>query len=149
MIAEKFWAKVDRTGDCWIWTGSRNSAGYGRIGVAGQHWLAHRYALHLDGVDVSGQLVCHRCDNPQCVRPAHLFLGSHKDNTQDMLTKGRSRDALPLDVIRAIQLGELRGTVKQIADQIGASAAVVNRIQTGASFAGQKRRLIDEEFAEL
>lgn len=88
---DEFWKRVDRTGECWEWTGVRNQFGHGRIRRDGKETGTHRYSWILAfGPIPSGMLVCHRCDNPPCVRPSHLFLGTPRDNTQDMHAKGRS-----------------------------------------------------------
>jgi hypothetical protein len=93
--AERFWPKVDMTGDCWTWTARRDVDGYGRFRPDGANvgdTGAHRVALALSGVVLdSTDLVCHHCDNPPCVRPSHLFVGAPIDNTADMMRKGRHR----------------------------------------------------------
>lgn len=79
---------------CWLWTGtvravSRNRS-YGCISVRGNYLRAHRYSYEIfKGYIPSGMMVCHRCDNPLCVNPDHLFLGTNRDNVDDMLRKGR------------------------------------------------------------
>lgn len=90
-LMERFWEKVDMSGDCWVWTGSCSPWGYGQIGVPpNQIARAHRVSWELHhGPIPHGLYVCHHCDNPRCVRPDHLFLGTPSDNTQDMLHKGR------------------------------------------------------------
>jgi hypothetical protein len=91
-LPERFWARVAKTdGDgCWEWQGSRNRAGYGRFGF--RQTPTHRLAWELTNGPISdGLFVCHRCDNPPCVRPDHLFLGTHADNMNDMDAKGRRR----------------------------------------------------------
>lgn len=95
---ERLWEKVDKAGDCWVWTAGRNPKGYGRIGRGGRGEgvvLAHRAVWELaNGPVPEGLFVLHRCDNPPCVRPNHLFLGTKADNNQDMASKGRNRGQL-------------------------------------------------------
>jgi hypothetical protein len=95
---EEFWAKVEKgPGDaCWPWIGNHLVSGYGRFSIGTppqrQRWLAHRMAWTLEmGPIPTGMVICHHCDNPGCVNPKHLFLGSHADNVLDMHSKGRNR----------------------------------------------------------
>jgi hypothetical protein len=90
----RFWAKVDRREEdqCWRWVGSTSITGYGRLSFSGGCKQAHRVAWHLThGPVPDGLCVLHRCDNPPCVNPAHLFLGTHLDNVRDCFAKGRGR----------------------------------------------------------
>lgn len=95
---ERFWEHVDRRGpdECWPWLGKGNGDGYGRIGIgsradkSGRDIAAHRFAWELEyGPIPAGMNVCHRCDNPPCTNPWHLFLGTQTDNLADMVSKGR------------------------------------------------------------
>lgn len=86
---DRFWKKVDKSGDCHAWTGARTQRGYGVFFVAGRALLAHRLAACLNGVDPLAPVIMHSCDNPSCVNPAHLSAGTHKSNAQDMVAKGR------------------------------------------------------------
>jgi len=84
--------KTVREGDCLVFTGSRNKAGYGVTQFQNYKSVAHRIAYALtNGPIPKGLLVCHKCDNPPCINPEHLFLGTHKDNALDMHAKGRGR----------------------------------------------------------
>jgi hypothetical protein len=90
---QRFWQRVTQgdPDECWLWTGPTDPNGYGRLRGAGRKVLyAHRVAWTLANGPIPGRLfVCHRCDNPPCVNPSHLFLGSHIENMEDMTRKGR------------------------------------------------------------
>jgi len=89
-LEDRFYPNVDTSGDCWLWTGKRNADGYGELEHRKRLLKAHRVALTLTGIAIPpGKEVCHTCDNPACVRPSHLFVGTHSDNMQDMVRKGR------------------------------------------------------------
>lgn len=89
----RFWGRVRKSDTgCWLWLGWRLPSGYGMVRYEGRDVGAHRVSWELThGALPAGAFVLHRCDNPPCVRPDHLFLGSAKSNTQDMLRKGRHR----------------------------------------------------------
>lgn len=88
----RFWNHVLKTAKCWWWTGALDGQGYGRVRRDKVLHPAHRLAwIDANGPIPDGLYVCHRCDNRKCVRPDHLFLGTAKDNTQDMIAKGRRR----------------------------------------------------------
>ncbi len=90
---ESFWARV-QVGDpdsCWPWLGQRSRKGYGVLSYAGKKKSAHRLSVVFstgEGVP-DGLCVCHKCDNPPCCNPSHLFIGTHQENMQDMYDKGR------------------------------------------------------------
>lgn len=89
---DRFWEKVDKTENCWLWSASVNNQGYGEIhlGERNDHCYAHRFSWMINkGPIPKGLFVLHRCDNPRCVNPNHLFLGTQKDNLHDAMAKGR------------------------------------------------------------
>lgn len=92
-IEERFWAKVKKSDTCWEWLGAKDELKYGMfrpIGVLSSSVRAHRVAFVLTyGMFDVSLKVCHKCDNPSCVRPDHLFLGTHRDNARDRDSKGR------------------------------------------------------------
>ena len=92
-VAERFWRWVDKSGDCWLWVGTRARNGYGTIqigGASGRRRLTHRVAWELtNGPIPAGVHILHRCDTPACVNPDHLWLGTQSDNLRDMAAKGR------------------------------------------------------------
>lgn len=99
---ERFWPKVKKTKKCWIWTGAlRRPGSHGLFAVSGSKSIGAHVAAWIItyGPIPEGMKVCHHCDNPPCVRPSHLFLGTQKDNLQDMSRKGRGsgQKLLPYD----------------------------------------------------
>lgn len=97
-LADRFWkyVKKGRPNECWPFIGDIQAKGYGHFTLTYQRhfkrvrWLAHRLAWTLVHGDIpEGKHVCHKCDNPPCCNPKHLFCGTPKDNTQDMISKGR------------------------------------------------------------
>jgi len=118
-IVDRFGDKVDKSprgSGCWLWTGTVTSRGYGKIGLGSAvegEVLAHRLSWELaNGKPVPDSLyVLHRCDNPLCVNPDHLFVGSQADNVHDMMTKGRDCHPNPA-------IGERNGNSKLTIPQV-------------------------------
>lgn len=136
---DRFWAKVDRTGVCWNWTASTTDDGYGLFRLDGRLQYAHRLSFEmatgfpLDTEDV----IRHSCDNPRCVYPGHLLLGTHADNVADKVERGRHQygsrhHAAKLSeedvrwIRQLLEAGDV--TQKQIADSFGVDCSVISRI---------------------
>lgn len=93
-VVDRFWSKVERTDGCWLWLAFKDKNGYGQIGTGtkSSHAYAHRISYEIEFGEIpAGMHVLHKCDNPTCVRPDHLFLGTHVDNMADMTAKGRGK----------------------------------------------------------
>lgn len=111
----RFWAKVDQSGGpeaCWLWRGKPNKWGYGTFYFAGRVRRATHVSLFLTtgALPAPGVMALHRCDTPRCVNPAHLFLGTMRDNMRDAVAKGRHRNGI-------IQ-GEVNGKSKLTAERV-------------------------------
>src|SRR5574342_284261 len=110
----RFWARVQKTPTCWLWLGTKRHLGYGVVRIGGTRQkrrsiLAHRFTWELMyGPIPPGLHVCHHCDNPPCVRPSHLFLGTQRDNMQDAMRKGRlNLNMLRIDSERLVRRNRL------------------------------------------
>jgi hypothetical protein len=144
--AAAFWSKVDKSpghgpkGDCWVWTGFTNDYGYGILTIKQRRRKAHRIAWELTHGSADDTLeICHSCDNPPCVRPEHLFTGTHADNMADMASKGRNTfgERHPAARLTDTQVAEIRGLVaggvlqKHAARQFGVGSAYVSELVSG------------------
>lgn len=140
-----FWTHVDNSGGpeaCWLWTGHISENGYGIASIKGKAFKAHRVSYFLEhGRIENDRLVLHRCDVRACVNPAHLFLGTPKDNSQDAVKKGRNtklygerngKAKLTRADVLAIRRLCGRGVYqKTVAKQFGVSEATVSYVVSG------------------
>ena len=171
MTEAEFWSRVDMSGDCWEWQLSKKSGGYGQFHSQGKHFLAHRFAWELvNGPIPKGLCVCHHCDNPGCVRPGHLFVGTQADNIRDCMRKGRMGVAGERSVhakVRATDVLSMRrayqngATQRALAEKYGMRQQAISRIVRGKRWAhiggpiaetgsaGQKRKLSANQVAAL
>jgi hypothetical protein len=125
------------TSGCWEWGGAKSSSGYGRIGFDGARWACHRLMAHIKvGAVKPDDIVCHRCDNPCCINPEHLFIGTQKQNVDDRDAKGRRNQVrgarqgsskLTEDMVKAIRLDTRKPSI--IADEYGISRAHVGNLK--------------------
>jgi hypothetical protein len=148
-LATRLWTRVRVSSGCWEWQGPRNLKGYGSIGVwgKGSTMPAHRAAWILtNGFIPAGLHVLHRCDNPPCCNPDHLFLGTNADNVADKMVKGRQpsiagernpRARLTLRQVVALRSKYAEGGVSQsaLAREYGVSVSAIGFAITGRSWA--------------
>lgn len=136
----RFWGRVRKTvdaGACWPWLGGRAGCGYGMLRWQGRLTYAHRLAFELaHGPLLPGQVVRHRCDNALCCRPSHLAAGWPRDNSADMVRRGRRRTG----VLSAEQVRMIRERTdvpsRVLAAELGASSTAVLKVRRGECYAG-------------
>lgn len=143
-LRERFDRYTKRGPGCWVWLSYRDPSGYGRLHYKRKPVLASRisYLLHFGEIP-EGQHVCHKCDNPGCVNPEHLFLGSQADNMADMYRKGRDRKRS----LKGEQHGQAKLTAEQVrefkqstlsdseaARRYGVSRATIHAIRSGKTW---------------
>jgi hypothetical protein len=139
-LSERFWAKVNKTDTCWLWTAGTTHSGYGSIRVKGKALRAHRVAYEmLVGPIPEGAVLMHSCDTPACCNPAHLSIGSQRENIHDAIEKGRTchrekhwnYKISPQDImdIQAAHIGGATG--RAIAKHFSVSESLVSKILSG------------------
>jgi len=151
-LEERFWAKVDKRGpdDCWEWQAWRNNKGYGQMSKGTRDSgliYAHHVSWELaNGPIPTGLCVLHHCDNPACVNPRHLFLGTKADNTHDMMKKGRNARGqtngqsklTERDVHEIRQMLGWRIFERVIAKKYGVGRTAINAVKTGKNWSWLK-----------
>lgn len=125
-IEQRFWARVTKTDSCWNFAVTKGLK-YGQIWFDGRFVLAHRlsYELYVGPIQ-EGLLVCHRCDNPTCVRPNHLFLGTYQDNRDDCMRKDRYARGTGMHARRNTARGERAGNSKLTAEQVARARDLIS-----------------------
>lgn len=127
-------------GDCWEWSGSKDPCGYGRIKSLGKNFSVHRIAYELWIGSVEDNSVLHKCDNPSCFNPDHLFLGTQADNMKDMVVKGRgyqpkwAGESHPNSRLSDEDITSIKSdtrTQRVIASEYGITQAHVSNIKNG------------------
>ena len=118
-VQDRLWRRVDKTGNCWLWTGGKTTAGYGICKINRVRWYVHRLSWTVcRGTIPDGMFVCHHCDTPACVNPDHLFLGTQADNMGDSAKKGRTARKLDndavLDIRRRLAAGEKHRDIARV-----------------------------------
>ena len=138
----KFWEKVSLApSGCWEWTGLCHPFGYGRITINKKQYLAHRlsYEVHHGVIMDSKLCVCHKCDNPLCVNPEHLFLGTRRDNNLDRTNKGRTFKGSKVTSAKLVeqQVIDIRNStqsVTAIAKHYGISTSTVYAVKSRSNW---------------
>ena len=129
---DRFWESVniDADGDCWEWQLALTKGGYGHLRWGREFVYAHRIAWELsNGLIPEGLCACHKCDNPSCCNPAHLFLGTHQENVLDAIEKGRWTRKLTMDQAREIRKRCItHGDQTRLANEYGVSVGAINNI---------------------
>ena len=134
-----YYSMPEPNSGCQLWLGAASGQGYGMIGIGrrGRIARAHRVAWEVTfGSIPHGKIVCHRCDNPSCVNPQHLFLGTSRENTRDMIAKGRHRFGTTIAQVKLSDqevalVKSLPGPQNIIAKRFSVSESLVSRIRNG------------------
>lgn len=137
----RFWSRVRKTDGCWIWTGTPSRTSHCQFCAPNGKVYVHRYAYELTyGPIPLGMFVLHRCDNPRCVNPLHLFLGTQRDNVQDCISKGRKpiihagakglkNASAKLSEADVLNIRAESGTVISLAAKYGVTPATISKIR--------------------
>lgn len=135
-LGERFWAKVEKLGDddCWNWIGSARTRGYGVISKNGKQTSATHVSLEIHGTIVpNGLWVLHKCDNPRCVNPSHLYVGTPRQNSRDAVLRDRFRRKLTPKQASEIKRSDKDAVV--LAKEYGVSESLIYAIRNGRKWA--------------
>lgn len=132
-VAVRFWSKVEKSDGCWEWAAARDPVcGYGWFRLNGRMWRASQISILLTTGKWPSGCACHRCDNPPCVRPEHLYDGTHEQNMGNMVSRGRFARVLSDDHVRRIHAMASTGAVhREIAEEFSVSRETVGKIARG------------------
>jgi hypothetical protein len=133
-MMERFWTKVMKSDGCWLYNGCKTRFGYGKFAITGGWVLAHRISWLLSFGNIpEDSCVLHRCDNPGCVNPDHLFLGTQLDNIYDMVFKGRNKTLIPDSTVTIIKDEILAGIISRrgIARKYNVSPSYITKLAHG------------------
>lgn len=143
---------VDPVTGCWVWQRSLQTGGYGQMSYKGKNRTAHRLSYEVFKKESpDGKCVCHKCDNPKCINPDHLFLGTHKENHDDAIAKGRSLGMWPRHAITKTrkrkltdaQVLEIRASQESLiilSERYGCSGSNISLIRNG-----QRKKLVGQK----
>jgi hypothetical protein len=150
-VIQRFWKKVQKPSaesECWIWTGAVVKSGHGLAWNGERVVPAHRLALEISGSPVPGdRLACHRCNNPKCVNPSHLYAGTHADNARDAIAAGsfhfnpaprgeanRSAKLTCADVAEIRRLSGLGFSQRELGRQFGVTHCAIGKVLHGETW---------------
>lgn len=145
-MKERFMKNVRRSANCWTWVGPKDAKGYGLFWLKGSSKRAHRVSIEMHlGVSAVGTTILHSCDNPSCVNPDHLSIGTQADNVRDMHIKGRAASrtgslngASKLTEADVMQIRSSHEGNTSLGRQYGVSKTTIMRVRKGLSWAHVK-----------
>lgn len=143
-LEERFFSKINKIENgCWEWNGAKNEQGYGKLGIDYKVYSAHRvsYELHYKKIP-NNVFVCHKCDNPSCCNPKHLFLGTHKQNMFDRNSKNRQLKGIqmPLAKLSEEDVIEIKNLLlsgmkqKDIAQKYNIHSSIISEIKNNKTW---------------
>ena len=143
LVIIDFWNKVVKTDGCWRWVGTtQKKTGYGVFRWKGTVHYCHRFSAELAGMDIEGEIVLHECDNPCCVNPDHLKIGTHGDNVADKVSKNRQQkgEDVPQSKLTEEQVRKVKQRLKngdkqkKIALDLGVDPSLISKIKHGQAW---------------